>query len=433
MVNGISQFTFDENGNLLSMTDENGTSTDYFYDDASRVTQILHNGPAGIIEDLLYTYDAAGNRINFSRTGPQADLPAEVQAAHNAANQLTQFNTDTLTYDENGNLTSDGTTTYTWDARNRLITMNDPSVSGNFVYDALGRRVSKTINGTTTEYIYDGNDIVAEIQGGAVGATYLRSLNIDESFIRQSSSGTEYYHTDALGSTMALSDDTGTVQTTYSYGSFGSTTIFGSSSNPFQYTGRENDGTGLFYYRARYYSSELKRFISEDPLRLLGSGTNLFNYVNNNPISWIDPTGLTTWPTDYGTVTDPFGSTMGRDTPHTGVDIRNPIYSLTHSSPQRIVHKVPRDARAAHCNQPIPGIPDVGRCPIQGEISVFIIGQGIRIKLHHLICCIVRSLDFVRQISLRSRPGKADSIARGIVGVKQILNNSSRTIVENLG
>ena len=136
-------------GRRTSLTYPNGTTTDYLYDDASRLTEILHNGPAGIIEDLLYTYDAAGNRISFTRTGPQADLPNEVQAAHNAANQMVQFNTDTLTYDENGNLTLDGTTTYIWDARNRLIAMSGPGVSGNFVYDALGRRVSKTINGIT--------------------------------------------------------------------------------------------------------------------------------------------------------------------------------------------------------------------------------------------------------------------------------------------
>src|SRR5206468_659042 len=99
---------------------------------------------------------------------------------------------------------------------------------------------------------YDGNDIAQE--SGASGvATYLRSLRIDEPFVRQSGIS-EYYHADALGSTLALSNASGAVATSYSYEAFGKTTITGASSNPFQYTGREDDGTGLFYYRARFYN-----------------------------------------------------------------------------------------------------------------------------------------------------------------------------------
>ena len=295
---------YDVAGRRTSLTYPNGTSTDYFYDDASRVTEILHNGPSGVIEDVLYTYDAAGNRQSINRTGPDAALPSPVQAAHNTANQLVQLNTDTLTYDENGNMTFDGTTTYTWDARNRLVALSGPGVSGSFVYDALGRRMSKTANGVTNEFLYDGNDIVAEIQGGAVTATYLRSLNIDEPFIR-SSGVQEYYHTDALGSSMALTDENGVSQATYSYEPFGNTTQAGTSVNPFQYTGRENDGAGLYYLRARYYSPMLERFIGPDPL-LCGStnafplrsvmsnaqSLNSFAYVSNSPLNLRDPLGL---------------------------------------------------------------------------------------------------------------------------------------------
>jgi RHS repeat-associated protein len=76
-----------------------------------------------------------------------------------------------------------------------------------------------------------------------------------------------YYQTDALGSVIALTDDSGNVRTTYAYDPFGNVTISGEASdNTFQYTGRENDGKGLYFYRARYYSPELQRFISEDPI-----------------------------------------------------------------------------------------------------------------------------------------------------------------------
>lgn len=165
-------------------------------------------------------------------------------------------------------------------------------LTASFVYDALGRRVSKTINGQTTQYQYDGNDIVAEINNGAVSTTYLRGLNIDEPFVRRSGSGDEHYLSDALGSTLALTDNTGAVTTRYSYDPFGNTTVTGTSNNPFQYTGRENDGTGLYYYRARYYSPKLQRFISEDPIGFAGGDVNFYAYVLNNPVNLIDPLGL---------------------------------------------------------------------------------------------------------------------------------------------
>ena len=114
---------------------------------------------------------------------------------------------------------------------------------------------------------------------------------IDEPFIRQTGTGNEHYHTDALGSSLALSNSAGVAATTYTYEPFGRTTTAGSSGNSFQYTGRENDGTGLSYYRARYYNPTLQRFVGEDPIGFGGGDTNLYAYVRNNPTNLIDPTG----------------------------------------------------------------------------------------------------------------------------------------------
>jgi len=91
---------------------------------------------------------------------------------------------------------------------------------------------------------------------------------------------------------LALTNDAGAVQTTYRYDPFGNTTVTGTSTNPFQYTGRENDGTGLMFYRARYYSPTLQRFISEDPIEFFGGDVNLYAYVLNSPLNFIDPYGL---------------------------------------------------------------------------------------------------------------------------------------------
>jgi RHS repeat-associated protein len=98
---------------------------------------------------------------------------------------------------------------------------------------------------------------------------------------------------DGLGSALALLDPAGAVQAQYTYDAFGETTATGeASANAVQYTGRENDGTGLYYYRARYYSPRLQRFVSEDPLGFAAGDANLYGYVGNAPTMWVDPLGL---------------------------------------------------------------------------------------------------------------------------------------------
>jgi len=99
---------------------------------------------------------------------------------------------------------------------------------------------------------------------------------------------------DALGSTVALTDNTGALNIQYTYQPFGATTASGpANANPYQFTGRENDATGLHYYRARYYSATLQRFISQDPIGFEG-GPNVYALVNNNPVDATDPSGLMT-------------------------------------------------------------------------------------------------------------------------------------------
>lgn len=103
---------------------------------------------------------------------------------------------------------------------------------------------------------------------------------------------TSNFLTDALGSPVAVADNAGVVQTQYTYEPFGKTTFSGASnSSSYQYTGRENDGTGLYYYRARFYHPLLQRFIAEDPIEFGGGDVNLYAYVVNNPLRFVDPFG----------------------------------------------------------------------------------------------------------------------------------------------
>ena len=296
---------YDTLGRRLSLSLPNGVTTNYSYDNGSRLLNIQDLTPAQqVLESLTYTYDAAGNRISMNR--PSVTLPLSNQASntsYNAANEMLTFNDKNIAYDANGNVTlatnTCGTTTYTWNVSNRLIGITGfkpdcTTLAASFNYDALGRRIGKTINGRTIQYVYDGMDVVQEIENGNPTVNYIRTMNIDKPLARIEASGkVRYYQRDALGSVIDLTDENGVIKTTYSYGPFGNVTITGEASdNPFQYTGRENDGTGLYYYRARYYSPELQRFISENPIRLAGGDVNFFAYARNNPVNYTDPLGL---------------------------------------------------------------------------------------------------------------------------------------------
>jgi RHS repeat-associated protein len=133
---------------------------------------------------------------------------------------------------------------------------------------------------------------VQELMGGVPSANLLAGPLDDEVLLRTDGSGVNTVLADGLGSPLALLDGTGTPLTAYTYGPFGSTIATGAvSTNSNQYTGRENDGTGLYFYRARYYAPELQRFIGEDPIKEDG-GLNLYAYVDNDPILGTDPMGL---------------------------------------------------------------------------------------------------------------------------------------------
>jgi RHS repeat-associated protein len=137
---------------------------------------------------------------------------------------------------------------------------------------------------------------VQELSGSTVTANLLGGPWVDEVFTRTDSAGVRNFLLDGLGSTEALTDSSSVIQTQYTYGPFGSTTSSGSSStNEIEFAGRENDGTGLYYYRARYYSPSMKRFIGEDPLGFGGGDVNYYSYALNDPASYTDPLGLTTF------------------------------------------------------------------------------------------------------------------------------------------
>jgi len=298
-------FGYDNANRRTSLTLPNNVLVEYAYDAASRVTGITYkqNGTT-VIGNLTYEYDKAGDRTNIGGTWARTGMPQNVTStSYDANNRQLTFGDKTLTYDDNGNLqsitNSNGTTLYSWNARNQLVGISGPDVNASFVYDGLGRREKKTVNGSLTEFLYDGINPVQETSGSTVLANILTGLGIDEFLTRTDVPVgiTSHLLTDALGSTIALADSAGAVQTEHAYEAFGKTTVTGASNtNSFQYTGRENDGTGLYFYRARYYHPGLQRFLGEDPFLVPFFPSQFGMCKSSSNLNWVVPLLLSTSP-----------------------------------------------------------------------------------------------------------------------------------------
>lgn len=294
-----TSFGYDNTNRRTSMTLPNGVVATYGYDDASQLTGITYQQGSTTVGTLTYAYDAAGRISSRGGTLFQSVLPAAVASAtYDQANRMTARTASGVSsapaWDLNGSLTGDGLRSYNWDARNRLTAITGVAA---FTYDGLGRRQSSTIGANPARsYLYDGFDVVQEQTAGAPSANVLTGAGIDERLTRTPATGASAgtpstYLTDALGSTVALVNSAGAVQTTYGYDPYGGTSTTGAANDsPYQYAGRENDGTGLYYNRARYYNPSWGRFISEDPIGLQG-GINRYAYAGGNPVNGRDPSG----------------------------------------------------------------------------------------------------------------------------------------------
>jgi RHS repeat-associated protein len=285
---------YDNANRRTSLTLPNGVTVGYSVDNDSRITGLTYSAGSMQLGNLTYGYDADGRVTSKNGTLAAIALPTSVSGnTFNADNGMTAFGGASLSYDANGNLTNDGTNTYTWDARNHLTAISG-AATASFTYDAFGRRVSKTIAGASTQFLYDIFNSVQEIQAGAPSANLLNGLNIDEYLTRtDSSNNVSTLLTDALGSTIGLVGSAQSVATSYTYQPFGATTVGGAANGSrYQFAGHESDGTELYYYRSRYYSPTFQRFIAQDPIGFRGGDINLYSYVKNNPVSLNDLLGL---------------------------------------------------------------------------------------------------------------------------------------------
>ena len=163
-----------------------------------------------------------------------------------------------------------------------------------FKYDPFGRRIQKSSGSGTIDYVYDGANVTEEVDsGGNVLAKYAASGKIEQQLEMARGGTTSYYEPDGIFSITSVSNSAGALTDTYNYASFGNVVgTTGTTVNPFRYAGRDLDfETGLYYYRARYYEPQNGRFLSEDPIGFASGDVNFYEYVFNNPVIFIDPTG----------------------------------------------------------------------------------------------------------------------------------------------
>ncbi|MCF6216298.1 MAG: RHS repeat-associated core domain-containing protein, partial [Emcibacter sp.] len=299
----LASYAYDTSGRRMSIMLGNGTITSYSYHDDDALNTLSHN-MTGTADDVDWTYGfnkvnqliskamGGGANLAFYKWGPQSTKNDAYTS--NGLNQYSNVAGTSLSYDASGNLTGDGTWFYVYDVENMLLNASKPGVSASYLYDPLGRRSAKTVDTVLTTFLHDGVEEVADYNSsGTLLRRYVHGPGVDEYLVMYTGTGTankSYFHANHQGSIVAMSDGSGTVTEQHSYDSYGNSDDL--TGNPFRYTGRRLDAeTGLYYYRARYYSPAIGRFLQTDPIGY-GDGLNWYAYVGNDPVNLNDPMGL---------------------------------------------------------------------------------------------------------------------------------------------
>lgn len=268
-------YTLDAIGNRTQRVDSLGTES-YTYDSLYRLTGVTY----GNSDTQSYTFDSQGNRLTKVHNG------TTTTSTYDDADQLATAGGVTYTHDNAGNQTAAGSDTFTWNAEDRLTATNIGGTSGSYAYNGDGLRTSRTIGGSTVGYIWDQRSGLPNVLQDSAGNRYVYGHDLIS--IEASGGALTYFLYDGLGSVTGLCDGSGTVIGSYTYDVYGATRSQTGATTEWNYTGEQNDPTGLQFLRARYYDKAAGRFVSEDPLPL----TQRYAYVGGNPVLLVDPYGL---------------------------------------------------------------------------------------------------------------------------------------------
>ncbi len=292
-------YTYDSVGNITQLVDASETvsaaTTTYTYDDLNRLTAASTTVASSTPYSRTFSFDAIGNLTNKSDQGSYTYSGAGTANPHAA----TQIGSVTYTYDDNGNLTSNSTgLNNVWSYRNELLSSTQGTDITSFVYDHAGQRMKKVSPDSTVTYYPFGH---YEVRDGEVSThIYLGDRLIAT---REDGKLTDV-HTDHLGSTRAVTDQTGATTQVIDYYPYGGTRIddqYGNTNQGNRYTGHDYDEeTNLNYMKARYQDGATARFLSQDPLFIAVNRASLltnpqrmnsYGYALNNPMVYDDPTG----------------------------------------------------------------------------------------------------------------------------------------------
>lgn len=291
----------DSGGRLSRAVLPGGWTQSYAYDVTGLVTGVSYAHDGTVAGQISYTHSAAGLPASVSGSWANVSLPdVRESLVYDAAHRLVSAGGVDVTYDGDGNMLSDGLRSFTWDERGRLASVTD--AEGGVVpfgYAPTGERSSRGTGQSVTGFVDVGANTALELDGAGEVTARLLSGGMDQWFARSTTAGadtgtgesTDAVLTDVLGSPVAFGQADGTLAASYAFDPYGSPVVDGDArGSDLGFTGRQDDGTGLMFHRARYYDPQLGRFISEDPIGLAG-GSNLYAYGANAPTAFTDPTG----------------------------------------------------------------------------------------------------------------------------------------------